>query len=161
MWHVFAARDRSLRASQGGRHINLCTTHARLCHASRGELEQIQFLLEHYSTSEPDLHYHVRFLVGGYVFPITWSRICDRPQVRSPDRGPSRRIQRSQEELHEISLKISNSIVGEDQYLFGARPCTPAWQAVQSVIRFSSASSPEWLRNCLWWASRFDMVPQD
>jgi len=28
--------------------------------------------------------------------------------------------------------------------------CTPAWHVVQSVIRFGSESSPDWLRNSLW-----------
>ena len=36
-----------------------------------------------------------------------------------------------------------------------------AWQAVHSVIKFSSASGPEWLRNSLWCTSRFVIVPQD
>lgn len=28
------------------------------------------------------------------------------------------------------------------------------------MIKFSSESAPEWVRNCLWWTSRFDIVPQ-
>jgi hypothetical protein len=36
-----------------------------------------------------------------------------------------------------------------------------AWQAVHSVIKFSSASAPEWLRNSLWCTSRLDIEPQD
>jgi len=39
--------------------------------------------------------------------------------------------------------------------------CTPAWHAAQNVIKFSSVSAPEWLRNSLWCTSRFDIVPQD
>ena len=35
------------------------------------------------------------------------------------------------------------------------------WQSPHSVIKFPSESSPEWMRNCLWWISRFDIVPQD
>jgi hypothetical protein len=29
------------------------------------------------------------------------------------------------------------------------------------VIKFSSEYAPEWLRNSLWYTSRFDVVPQD
>jgi hypothetical protein len=36
-----------------------------------------------------------------------------------------------------------------------------AWHSVQRVIRFSSESIPDWLRNCLWCTSRWDMVPHD
>ncbi len=32
---------------------------------------------------------------------------------------------------------------------------------VHSVIKFSSVSFPEWLRNSLWCTSRFDILPQD
>jgi hypothetical protein len=41
------------------------------------------------------------------------------------------------------------------------RRCTLVWHAVHSVIKFSSESAPEWLRNFLWCTSRFDIVPQD
>jgi hypothetical protein len=34
-------------------------------------------------------------------------------------------------------------------------------QPVHSVIKFSYESVPEWLRNSLWCASRFDIVPHD
>jgi hypothetical protein len=40
-------------------------------------------------------------------------------------------------------------------------PCTLAWHAAQSVIKFSSESAPEWLRNSWWCTSRFDIAPQD
>jgi hypothetical protein len=36
-----------------------------------------------------------------------------------------------------------------------------AWHSVHNVIKFSSESDPEWLRNSLWCTSRFDMEPQD
>jgi len=39
--------------------------------------------------------------------------------------------------------------------------CILAWQAMQRVIKFSSESFPKWLRNFLWWTSRFDMAPHD
>ena len=39
--------------------------------------------------------------------------------------------------------------------------CTRLWQALQSVIRFCSMSSPDRLRNSWWWTSRFDILPQN
>jgi hypothetical protein len=41
------------------------------------------------------------------------------------------------------------------------RPCTVLWHEEQSVIKFSSASAPEWLRNSWWCTSRLDMAPHD
>jgi hypothetical protein len=35
-----------------------------------------------------------------------------------------------------------------------------AWHAVHSVIKFSSESAPEWLRNSLWWTSRLVAAPR-
>jgi len=38
---------------------------------------------------------------------------------------------------------------------------TASWQVVQSVIRFSSESSPGWLPSSLRWTSRLDIAPHD
>ncbi len=45
--------------------------------------------------------------------------------------------------------------------LWSQRPCTLAWHGAHSVIKFSSASAPEWLRNSVWCSSRFDIVPHN
>jgi len=39
-------------------------------------------------------------------------------------------------------------VPGYDQELIR---CKVQWQSLQSVIRLCSESSPDWLRNCLWW----------
>lgn len=39
-----------------------------------------------------------------------------------------------------------------------SHPRYRAAHAVHTVIRFSSESSPEWLRNSLWWTSKFDSL---
>ena len=52
--------------------------------------------------------------------------------------------------------KACNDVVNRRQ-----SRCTPAWQEAQSVIRFCSESSPEWLRNFVWWISRVNIAPHD
>ena len=48
MWHIVKECARTLGVAKLGSY-DLRRTCARLCHASGGELEQIQFLLEHVS----------------------------------------------------------------------------------------------------------------
>src|SRR5438876_9155496 len=43
---------------------------------------------------------------------------------------------------------------------YSVRWCAWAWQSKHKVIKFCSVSSPDWLRNLLWWTSRLVIAPQ-